>query len=385
MRSGIATSRAAPALSSARAASPAARTIRASHPQARPELDPFGEHVEGVATRRVQLLGARFEFRSASEELLRLVDTAYAGLPRHRLATSPRLQLALRLTDGVASRRPRGEPPQVSTQGGAGMFCGMVDAASWAVVCPAIRSGLVTISREQLRFPYHARYELLEFAVFTLASRAQGLAPLHAGCVGSGGRGVLLLGDSGAGKSTLALHCMLQGLDLLAEDAVFIAPRTLAATGVANFLHLRDDALRWIDDESLAAAVRSSPTIRRRSGVAKREVDVRRAPFRLARASLRIAAVVFLSSSRGATRARGAAPVPRAIGRRQLLDRLAATQPYAARLPTWRDFAAEIARVPAFELARGSHPRATAAVVREILGGAPRRAARAPPQRAARP
>jgi hypothetical protein len=333
------------------------------------------------------LLGGRFEFRSASNELLDLVDAAYAGLPRHRLAeTLPRLRLDLRLTDSASEdRRAHSEPPQVSTQGGAGLFCGMVDAASWAVVCPATGSGLVAISRGQLRFPYHARYELLEFAVFTLASRAQGLAPLHAGCVGRDGRGVLLVGDRGAGKSTLALHCMLEGLDLLAEDAVFAAPDTLLATGAANFLHLRDDALRWIDDESLAAAVLSSPTIRRRSGVVKREVDVRRAPFRLARTSLQIAAVVFLAEQRGATRTKNTAPVQRPIGRRELLERLAASQPYAAQLPSWHAFAAQIARVPAFELERGSHPRAAAAAVRDLLGGATPRAARTVGRRESRP
>jgi hypothetical protein len=57
-----------------------------------------------------------------------------------------------------------------------------------------------------LRFPYHARYELIEFAVFTLAARAQGLVPLHAACVGEEGRGLLLMGESGAGKSTASLH-----------------------------------------------------------------------------------------------------------------------------------------------------------------------------------
>ena len=34
----------------------------------------------------LQLLGGRFHFESNSRELLRLVDSAYAELPRHRLA-----------------------------------------------------------------------------------------------------------------------------------------------------------------------------------------------------------------------------------------------------------------------------------------------------------
>jgi serine kinase of HPr protein (carbohydrate metabolism regulator) len=59
---------------------------------------------------------------------------------------------------------------------------------------------------------YLTRYELIEFAVFTLAQRVQGLVPLHAACVGRAGRGLLLMGGSGAGKSTLALHCLARRL-----------------------------------------------------------------------------------------------------------------------------------------------------------------------------
>ncbi len=97
-----------------------------------------------------------------------------------------------------------------------------------------------------MRFPYHIRYELIEFAVFTLAARVQRLVSLHAACVGTGGKGVLLMGPSGAGKSTVALQCLLNGFDFLSEDSVFVAPRSMKATGIANFLHTRADSLRWL-------------------------------------------------------------------------------------------------------------------------------------------
>src|SRR3546814_10687786 len=66
----------------------------------------------------------------------------------------------------------------------------------------------------------------------------------------SGGRGILLLGASGSGKLTLVLHSLLQGLDVLSEDAVFVQPDGMLATGVANFLHVRADALDGIEDRS---------------------------------------------------------------------------------------------------------------------------------------
>jgi hypothetical protein len=333
------------------------KRLRATHLQ-----DPFREHSTRVFRERLHLLGGVFEFQSNSRQLLRLVETAYAGLPRHRLATEmPRFHLALQLNkeQGVFDAE---EPPQLQTQGGAGLLCGVVDAANFAVVCPETRSGLVSVSRGLLRFPYHARYELLEFAVFTLASRAQMLAPLHGGCIGLKGSGLLLLGDSGAGKSTLALQCMRQGLDLLAEDAVFVAPGTLLATGIANFLHLRGDSLSFIDDGSIATEVRKSPVIRRRSGVEKFEIDLRRSGYRTARKPLQIAGVVFLSTKRA-----GAEATLKPLDEQELLARLAASQPYAAGLPSWSAFAKKMRHVCGFELSRGRHPREAASALRALL------------------
>ena len=78
------------------------------------------------------------------------------------------------------------------------------------------------MSPGMLRYPYHARYELIELAMVTLASRAQSLVPLHAACVGVRGTGLLLIGASGAGKSTLALHALFSGMQLLSEDSAFV-------------------------------------------------------------------------------------------------------------------------------------------------------------------
>ena len=119
------------------------------------------------------------------------------------------------------------------------------------------------------------RYELIEFAVYCLAARAQRLVPLHAACVGAAGGAALLLGASGAGKSTLVLHALQAGLTFLAEDSVLVEPRGLLATGVPSFLHLRLDAPRFLTGTALATALRKAPLIVRRSGVRKYELDTR--------------------------------------------------------------------------------------------------------------
>ena len=342
-------------------------TMSRKHPIEHQQSDPFGEHERTAFSRTVHVLGGRFEFQGNCRELLDLVDAAYAGLPQQLLSPdAPPFQIRLQLTgdEGIGDRS---DPPDARMHGGAGFFGAMMDADNFAIVFPEQRRGLVALSSGLLRrFPYHARYELLEFAVFTLASRAQQLVPLHAGCVAIGGSGALLVGETGAGKSTLALQCMLQGCDFVTEDAAFVDASSLRVVGVANFLHLRADALPWIGDEAVAARVRQSPVIRRRSGVEKFELDLRRSGGVLASAPLVLGSMVFISKE-------AAAPSNQALTRidpTQMAARLAASQPYAAHLPSWDLFAKRLAHLEGYELKRGLHPRDAAGALRELIGKA---------------
>lgn len=322
--------------------------------------DPFGEHVSGMVRGPLQLLGGRFRFESNSRQLLRLVDAAYRGLPRHRLSSQvPSLRIGLLVTPGG---RGRSGPATLATLSGAGFVGGVSASSNVVMVSPAARSALVVVSADMLRFPYHTRYELIEFAVFSLATRVQALVSLHAACVGSAGRGLLLMGESGAGKSTLALQCLLQGFEFVSEDSTMVAPDSMLATGVANFLHVRPDSVRWIARARDAAAVRSSPVIVRRSGVRKFEVDLRRGSHRLAAAPVHLRSVVFLS-----TRSSAGEPLLHPLSVPELLRRLAAAQPYAACQPHWAAFCRNAARLGGFELRRGAHPLEAVEALRTLL------------------
>jgi energy-coupling factor transporter ATP-binding protein EcfA2 len=327
--------------------------------------DPFAERSQTIAQEHFQLLGGRFQFESDSPPLLRLVDSAYLGLPPHRLSTvAPRLRVRLLLNAPEHPRPRRGpEPPPLSMLSGPGYLGGATDSSNFVVLSPSERTALVVLSRQMLRFPYHTRYEFIEFAVFTLASRCQDLVSLHAACVGRGGRGILLMGPSGSGKSTVTLHCLLRGFDMLAEDSVFVAPDTMLATGVANFLHVRSDALRWLGKTRDAAAIRKSPVIRRRSGVRKFEVDLRRGAYRLAASPLKITAVVFLSPQSAGDR-----PLLKPLSKSDLFARLTAAQAYAANQPKWAAFCKSVSRLGAFELRRGSHPLEAVDTLEALLG-----------------
>jgi hypothetical protein len=326
--------------------------------------DPFGEHSKMMARDDLQLLGSRFQFESNSAQLLRLVDSAYAGLPSHRLtAQTPRLRVRLLLTSNEERPpRTRSAPPPLSMLSGAGLLCGTAGSSNFVILSPPQRSALVAVSRELLRFPYHVRYEFIEFAAFTLASRSQKLVSLHAACVGRAGRGILLMGPSGSGKSTVTLQCLLRGFDILSEDSVFIEPNKLLATGVANFLHVRSESLRWLERARDADLIRRSPVIRRRSGVKKFEIDLRRGPYELAASPLKVAAVVFLSPEN----ARGQ-PLLRRLSKSSLLEKLAEAQAYAVNQPEWGRFSKNLLRIDAFELRRGHHPLETVDILNTLL------------------
>jgi hypothetical protein len=321
--------------------------------------DPFGEHTAcGFGLQR-KVLGGRFHFASDNEALLQLVEVAYGGLPAYELPRAEDFHVELRLRP--ARTRYRREPPPVRHQAGAGLLCGVVDEHNYAVLDPRGRRALVVASQAMLRRPYHLRYELIEFAVFTLATRGMGLVPLHGACVGHGGRGVLLLGDSGAGKSTLALHSLLHGLDFLAEDAVFVQPHTLLATGVPNFLHLRPDALGLLPDGATRDWLQRSPRIRRRSGVEKIEADLRQGAGRLAGRPLELVGAVMVTGER----ADGELLSP--VDTDTAATWLAANQPYAAGQPGWQAFAQALAGRGVYRLRRGGDPRASVEILRRLL------------------
>ncbi|HET7358928.1 MAG TPA: serine kinase [Rhodanobacteraceae bacterium] len=329
--------------------------------------DPFCERPGPRFETCKKVLGGHFRFESNSAALLDLVEAAYGGLPPQLLPNAvQQFNVELRL---VPRRSPPGaaEPAPVGMQSGADLLCGVMDASNYAILMPLQHRALIVASEDMLDRPYHLRYELIEFAVFTLATRGLGLVPLHGACVGWQGRGIVLLGASGSGKSTLALHSLLDGLDLLAEDAVFVQPQSMLATGAANYLHVQADALRFVDDDGARRWVGEAPVIRRRSGVEKFEADVRRGRGRLASGPLQLAGAVFVSGEPAADADALLHPVPGAA----VAARLELAQPYASGQPGWHCFARGIVQLGAHELRRGRHPRACVAALRRLLGAGP--------------
>jgi hypothetical protein len=314
-------------------------------------LDPFGERKRSRWRRTFAVLGCRLEVAADDRRLMSLASMAFGGLPddapRGRM---PRLHLEIRLASGGESQARR-SPAAVRTSSVGGLLCGAMSAHDFAIICPREALAWVSISEALLSQPYFARYELLEFAIYTLAARVRRLVPLHGACIAMGKRAVLMLGDSGAGKSTLAWQALAQGFSLLAEDAVFVAPGELRATGMPNYLHLLPASLRFIPAGRGREKLRAAPIIRRRSGARKHEIDLRKGWRGAMTTDAKLVAVVSLSKRRASN---GALLRPLDPGRVRAL--LAGHQPYAAGQPGWREFLDRMQAVPLVELRRGPEP-----------------------------
>ena len=323
--------------------------------------DPFRERSPRVLRRVFRVLGCALRVRADDARLMALAEAGLVTAERGgRSRVRRRFDLTLRLASD-AGPLPRGGPPPVRMSSGDGWLCGIFDPANYVLVNARQRRALVSVSAAMLRFPYHVRYEMIEFATFTLLARGAGLVPLHAACIGVGARGVLLLGDSGAGKSTLCGEALRAGWHFLSEDSVFVTPQGLDAFGIANFLHLRHDSPHLRRSGALARRARASPEIRRRSGVRKLEVDLRKLKLPPAPGGLRLAAIVVLRRARAA----GGTPLV-ALGRAATRRLLTRSQPYATRAPQWRHFLQRAGRLTAFELRRTA-PEAALAALRPLL------------------
>ncbi len=331
-----------------------------------PSNDPFGERKRAAYRWSSDCLGARVHFSTDDAALMSIVRSAYADLPAQLLSPCENLHVHLISVPSAGSQRD--QPPPILPCAAGPLLAGAVGGSSFITVDPQGRHALVAVAQPLLRFARQVRYELIEFATYLLAARAQTLVPLHAACFGVGRRGLLLMGESGAGKSTLMLHAVQHGCDFLAEDSVLVRPRDLLATGLASFLHLRADVTRFLPAGDLRRRILRAPTIQRRSGVRKFEIDLRRLGAPLARHPLQLCAVVFLSAAPGA--APGAL---RALRGAELRHRLCTEQPYAMGQRGWKSFMAQAQRLPAFELSRARHPRAAAESLAALLSATPGR------------
>ncbi len=92
--------------------------------------------------------------------------------------------------------------------------------------------------------PQALRYTYVEGPALAMLTGSRGYFAVHASGVAHDGLGLALHGPEGAGKTTLAVACARRGLDVFAEDGVFVraGPRGLEFWGMPWVQRLLVDA-----------------------------------------------------------------------------------------------------------------------------------------------
>jgi hypothetical protein len=213
-----------------------------------------------------------------------------------------------------------------------------------------------------------------------LLMAARGRLMTHAGAVGRGGRGVLLVGRGGSGKSTLALSCAIAGMEIVADDYVLLEPDSLTAHAMQSTAKLTEDSAARLGVTAIAGAG-FEPTL---EGPAKALVHIPElAPGTLGR-QLRIGALMApslfpLTSSLFAHTAKKREVSPREESVSPVLRPISAGEGLRAVAPSTivqagfggggslATLAELVRRVPAYALELSPDPAANASVVDRLV------------------
>lgn len=186
--------------------------------------------------------GFTLDLHTNSDAILRAAQESW-GLCKQAFKEEP-----VRLELGVNGAGPAAELPPVYRSRGHVMSINGGQANS--IVCD-FRSSFAFgwVTEATAARTAELRYSLLESSVLTLLEQRY-LAPLHAGLISLGDRGVLLCGDSFAGKSTLSYACARAGWTYVCDDGTELIRRRqdCAAVGDSQCVRLREDAIRFFPE-----------------------------------------------------------------------------------------------------------------------------------------
>jgi len=128
-------------------------------------------------------------------------------------------------------------PPAPTYRLMSGVWMTIADADNYCVLNLDSCKSRVVITRTALNYPLYAQYFLLGMMACCVTVRFT--TPIHAACVASHGKGVLLCGESGAGKSTLSYACARAGWTYVSDDATLLAQEDDSRQVIGNCHQIR--------------------------------------------------------------------------------------------------------------------------------------------------
>jgi hypothetical protein len=187
------------------------------------------------------LAGRSIGIGFSTPEYAGLCDRAYPGRSS-RVGDEQQVKLAI-LDYEALPRMPRWTGPAphlhhvataLTEQGLRGAYD--VNYSTWDIYDPARAVGVQAMQSTSLRPPWEPSFPLR--LLLHWAGRAADRGMIHAGTLGHGGQGVLLVGAGGSGKSSTTLSGLLNGLSSVGDDYVAVSTTggTVAAQPVLRLM-----------------------------------------------------------------------------------------------------------------------------------------------------
>ncbi|HEX7245026.1 MAG TPA: hypothetical protein VF245_05610 [Solirubrobacterales bacterium] len=352
--------------------------------QLRERFERAASAADGVAEDEIEIGGLRLRLRWAGEAMRRVLLLPFEHLARPP-APDPDLEIALfdTASTGVEAPPPVWPPapaapgtnPVVRLQTDRIGILAAAGSRALTVVEPGAGRAVFHLP-DAAAIPASERAAPMREALQLLMA-PRGRVMTHAGAVGRGGRGVLLVGRGGSGKSTLALGCAMAGLEIVADDYVLLEPESLFAHAMQSTAKLTEDGVERLGVPPAAIdPVGFEPTL---EGPAKALTDVRVLSPGALRPRLRIAALVAphipvtspfvpLSGTKGEV-SRGE-PVPRRVSGAEGLRAVAPSTIAQSGFSGGQALAAlagVVRRVPSYALELSSDPAANAHAVDRLV------------------
>jgi hypothetical protein len=148
-------------------------------------------------------------------------DVLIAAAESFGHTTQAHSQTSLQIRVGISNGPDLPCPPEPVRREFNHLYSLVADVENQAILDLSTCTSFSWITRSTLKHRLYFRYNFLEKMVYLLLG-ASVVTDIHAACVSSYGKGLLLCGDSGAGKSTLSYACARAGWTYTSDDTSYL-------------------------------------------------------------------------------------------------------------------------------------------------------------------